>query len=160
MVTMAAPAAATKFAGTKAVTCVGLTKVVERGKPFQRRTELIAKFRPVTMTVKDAPPAVAESGNRTLMAGRGGSMVKERLFEMAPPGLATVTAAERAKLDRLAGTKAVTCEALTKVVERGTPFHNTVEPETKLIPLTVRVKVAMPSAAALGLRLVMVGAGG
>src|SRR5260370_21465010 len=122
MVMMAAPTAATKFAGTRAVTCVALMKLVERGKPFQRRTELIAKFRPVTMTVKDAPPAVAESGNKTLMAGRGGSMVKERLVEMAPPGLATVTGAGRSKLERLARKEAVTWEALTELGGSGAPF--------------------------------------
>ena len=139
---------------------MGLTKVVERGKAFQRRTEPIPKFRPVTMMVIEGPPAVAESGKRTLMAGRGGSMVKERVFETAPPGLATVTAADKAKLDRLAGTKAVTCEGLTTVVESGKPFHNTADPGTKLMPVTVRVNVGTPSGAALGLRLVIVGAEG
>jgi len=48
---------------------------------------------------------------------------------------------------------------LTNAVASGEPFHSTVEPGTKLVPLTVRVNAAAPAVAVLGLRLVMVGTG-
>src|SRR5258708_23630770 len=48
-VTVAAPPAATRFAGTAAVTCVALTKVVQRGELVQRKTQLVAAFSPVAL---------------------------------------------------------------------------------------------------------------
>jgi hypothetical protein len=105
--TLAEPAAATRFAGTADVTCVGLTKVVDRGRPFHRRTQLIAKSVPVAVRVNAAAPSVAEAGERVEIAGCSGSMVKVRRLETAPPGLETVMAAESTWLDRLAGTSAV-----------------------------------------------------
>ncbi len=42
---------------------------------------------------------------------------------------------------------------------RFTPFHLTVEFETKLEPLTVKVNAGPPALAALGLRLFSTGAG-
>ena len=59
----------------------------------------------------------------------------------------------------VAGIAAVTCVALTKVVVRVAPFHLTTEPETKLLPLTVRVKAAPPAVALLGTRVVSAGTG-
>ena len=87
-------------------------------------------------------------------------MVKVRLLETAPPGLETVTGTESTELDRLASTVAVICVPLTNAVERGAPFHNAVAPGTKLIPLIVRMNVGTPDMAALGLRLVRMGACG
>src|SRR6266566_2635019 len=87
-------------------------------------------------------------------------MVKVRMFEIAPPGLETVTAAKSTRLDMLAGTDAVNCVALTNVVASGEPFHSTVAPGTNLAPLTVNVNAGTPSVAALGVRLVRVAAGG
>ena len=40
----------------------------------------------------------------------------------------------------------------TKVVVRAFPFHRTVEEETKLDPVTVNVKAALPTGAELGFR--------
>src|SRR5207248_368393 len=53
---------------------------------------------------------------------------------------------------RTAGTRAVSCTALTKVVCNGLEFHFTTAPETKLLPLIVRVKAAPPGATAEGTR--------
>ena len=54
---------------------------------------------------------------------------------------------------------AVSRVAFTKVVVREAPFHWTVEPFTKLLPLTFRLKPAPPAVAELGTRLVSVTAG-
>ncbi len=47
----------------------------------------------------------------------------------------------------------------TKVVGRALPFQCTVESETKFVPLTVSVKLALPAGAALGLNDATVGTG-
>ena len=48
-------------------------------------------------------------------------------------------------------------EAESKVVVRGEPFHLTVAPLTKLLPLTVNVNAGPPAVAELGLKVVSVG---
>src|SRR5262249_31074317 len=55
------------------------------------------------------------------------------------------------------GTTACSCPALTKVVASGVPLKSTVEPGVKLLPLTVSVKVALPSGVEDWLRLVICG---
>ncbi len=52
---------------------------------------------------------------------------------------------------------AVSCVALTKVVVRAFPLKLTVEPLTKFVPFTVKVKAAPPAMALVGEMLVMVG---
>jgi hypothetical protein len=47
--------------------------------------------------------------------------------------------------------------AETKVVTSAAPFQFTVDPETKFVPLTVRVNCEPPAAAQVGLSDVMVG---
>ena len=59
----------------------------------------------------------------------------------------------------VAGIAAFSCELFTKVVARALPFQFTTEFETKPVPLTVRVKSAVPSGLLVGLILVVVGAG-
>jgi hypothetical protein len=59
---------------------------------------------------------------------------------------------------RAAGTDAVSCVALTKVVASAVPFQSTIAPEMKPVPLTERVNAAAPGAADAGLRLEMTGA--
>ena len=50
----------------------------------------------------------------------------------------------------LAGIVAVSCVALINVVVRAEPFHRTPEPETKLLPLTIKVNAGPPTDALLG----------
>src|SRR5260370_314009 len=73
-------------------------------------------------------------------------------FESPPPGLGvtTVTEAVPGRVTSEAGMVAVNCELLTKVVGRAAPFQFTREPETKPVPLTMRVKPAAPGAALSG----------
>jgi hypothetical protein len=47
----------------------------------------------------------------------------------------------------------------TKVVVLLVPFHLTTAPETKLLPLTIRVKAPPPAVIELGERVVIVGPG-
>jgi hypothetical protein len=57
----------------------------------------------------------------------------------------------------VAGTDAVSCVTLTKLVDRAVPFHSTAAPETKLVPFTVSANAAPPGAFDTGLRLEMDG---
>ena len=75
------------------------------------------------------------------------AIVNVRPFEVAPPGLVTVTVAEPAVATSLAGIAADSCVEPAKLVVRAAPFHNTVEPETKFVPVTVRVNPALPAGA-------------
>lgn len=61
-VTEAVPAAATSLTGTAAVNCVALPNVVVSATPFHFTAEVLMKFVPVRVSVKAAPPAVAETG--------------------------------------------------------------------------------------------------
>ena len=67
------------------------------------------KLAPLTVSVKAALPAVADAGLRLAMVGGAEVMVKDALLE-AP---LTVTVLAPAVAIRLAGTAAVSCEALT-----------------------------------------------
>jgi len=93
------------------------------------------------------------------MVGGGRLMVNVAPADV-PPVVVTVTLAVPAVAIRLAGTAAVSLVALTNVVVSVVVPHCTVAPETKFVPLTVRVKAAPPAVAELGLRLVIVGGGG
>ena len=66
--------------------------------PFQRTVDELTKLVPLTVSVKAAPPAVAEEGLRLVIVGTGlsdGLIVKVIPFEVPPPGvgLKTVTVA-------------------------------------------------------------------
>jgi hypothetical protein len=123
------------------------------------------KFVPVTVSEKPAPPARAEDGLRlvTVGTGFGGGLTikKGSEFESPPPGvgLKTVTLAVPAVAMSAARIEAVSRVEETYVVVRSAPFHLTTEPETKFVPLTVRVKADPPAVADEGLRLVVVGTG-
>jgi hypothetical protein len=81
-------------------------------------------------------------------------------LEVVPPGACTLTAAEPELAIRLAGTAAVSCIAEAKVVVSAEPFHNTASPETKLVPLTVRMNPEPPAVALAGDSELTVGVGG
>ena len=106
------------------------------------------------MTVPPPPPVF-----ETVRVNDGGLVtVKATAFEAAPPGFATVICAVSAAATSVAGMAAVSWVALTNVVDRGLPFHFTVAPLTKLVPVTVSVNAGLPACALFGESAVMVGA--
>jgi hypothetical protein len=114
-----------------AVSCVLLTKVVVRLLPFQRITDVIAKFVPVAVNVNAAPPAVALVGEIELSVGTGfvAAIVNVTEPDVPPPGvgLKTVTAAVPVAAMSLAGMAAWSWVLLMKVVVRLLAFHRTID---------------------------------
>lgn len=158
-VTLAVPGVAIRLPGTAAVSMVELKYVVAIAVPFHFTFAPEPKLVPLIVSVKAAPPTVAELGLRLVMVGGGRLTVNVAPVEVAPPGSATVTLAVPIVAIRPAGTAAVSWLALTNAVTSAAPFQFTVAPETKFVPLTVRVKSAAPAIAELGLRLEIVGTG-
>jgi hypothetical protein len=160
-VTDAVPPVAMSLAKTAAVNWVLLTKPVVRALLFHSTVEPETKFVPVTVSENADPPAVAVEGESKVAVGTGLLMVKVRGFDVPPPGegFATETETVPAVAMSLAEIAAVNCVPLTKVVVRALPFHPTVEPETKFVPVTVSVNAAPPSMALEGESEASVGAG-
>jgi hypothetical protein len=73
--------------------------------------------------------------------------------------LTTVTLAVLADAMSAPEIDAVSWASLTKVVLLADPFHRTVDPLTKFLPLTRRVKGGAPAVALEGSRLLIVGHG-
>ena len=161
-VTLADPAVAMSAAGMLAVSRVSLTYVVARALPFQRTTEPLTKFVPLTVRLNAGPPTLALDGLRLVIVGAGLLLIeKVAALDVPPPGagLKTVTLADPAVAMSAAGMLAVSRVSLTYVVARALPFQRTTEPPTKFVPLTVRVNAGPPTLALDGLRLVIVGTG-
>jgi hypothetical protein len=70
-VTLAVPVVAMSAAVMAAVTCVLLTNVVVRLDPFHCTLEVLRKLEPFTVSVKAAPPVIAEAGLKLEMDGMG-----------------------------------------------------------------------------------------
>jgi hypothetical protein len=115
----------------------------------------------LTVKVNAGPPAVVVAGLRLVVVGTGLLIVKVRELDVPPPGagLNTVTEAVPATAMSAAVIIAVNRVEETKVVVRFAPFHRTIEPATKLLPLTVRTKSVPPAIVDVGLKLEFFGAG-
>src|SRR5205823_3111959 len=148
-------------AGIAAVSWVALTKVVVRVAPFQRTLEPLTKLLPFRVRVKAAPPTVALEGESDVSIGAGLFTVNVCAAEVPPPGAGVMTVTEAVAVAAMsaAGIAAVSCVALTKVVVRAAPFHCTLAPLTKPLPVSVSVKPAPPTIALAGDSDVSVGAG-
>ena len=78
----AVPAACRSVAEIAALSWVALTNVVGRFAPFQRTTELAAKFEPVAVSVRPAAPWAAPAGEidasdgTGLFAGGGDALIR------------------------------------------------------------------------------------
>jgi len=123
--TLAVPASAMSVEVMVAVRDVPEPYVVARLDPFHRTTELVSKFVPVTVSVKLALPATEFVGDIRVTVGTGFAMVNFRTFDAPPPGfgLKATTFAVPGVVTSEAGTDAVNCVALTKVVVSGVLFH-------------------------------------
>src|SRR5215208_3637138 len=80
------------------------------------------------------------------------------MFETTPPGFTTSTRKFAGVLITLAGTCAISCVALTRLVGSTTLAIRRVAPERNPLPLIVSVNPAAPAVAELGFKLVIVGA--
>ena len=112
---------------------------------------------PFTVNVNPLPPAVAQVGLVEVIVGDA-VIVNVAAFDVAPQGVTTVIDAVPAVAISEAGTVAVSCVAETKVVVNAVAFHFTVEPETKLVPFTVKVNWVPPAVVQVGLSELTVGA--
>src|SRR5205823_1929975 len=132
IVTDADPAAAISAAEMAADSCVAETYVVARSAPFQRTTELVTRFVPVTLSVKPGPPAVAEVGVNPVDVGTGllaAVIANVCGLDVPPPGagLKIVTCAVPAAAMPAAAIAAVSCVVEAYVVGRSVPFQRTTE---------------------------------
>jgi hypothetical protein len=98
---------------------------------------------------------VIVSGLMELMVGAA-TIVNLRLFDVTPPDV-TLTCAVPGLATRLAGTVAVTSLALWNDVASALPAQLTIASEPKPVPLTVRVKAALPAVIVSGSRLLTAG---
>ena len=87
-------------------------------------------------------------------------MVKVLAFDTLASGLTTVTGTVPATAMSAAAIAAVNRVELTNVLVRAAPFQRTLEPLTKLVPLTVSVNAGPPAATLFGDSELTVGAGG
>jgi hypothetical protein len=130
---------------------------VARGVPLKLAVEEVTNPPPLIVSVSGPLPAEAEEGDRLVIEGWGllaPCTVKLAAAEVPPPGegFETVTGKAPALAKSLAGTVAVTSLELTNAVERAVPLKLTVDPPTKLDPITVIVTLGLPAGAALGVK--------
>jgi len=118
------------------------------------------KPEPDTARSKAGAPADTDAGVSELITGGGAVTVNTAAADVTGPGFTTVTLTGPGDAIRFAGTAAVSCVALTKVVVNAVPPHCTVEPETKLVPVTASVNAGPPATPEEGDSEEMVGAGG
>jgi hypothetical protein len=163
-VTVALPAVWRSVALTCAVIVVEFVYDVDRGVPFHITVDDVTKFDPPAVVLIPAPPAAAEAGLIETSEGigfDGGLIVKFTPLDVPPPGegFTTVTVA----LPAVCRSAALTCAVITNEfacdVERGVPFHITVDDVMKFDPLAMMFMPAVPAAVEAGLIEVNEGAG-
>ncbi len=160
-VTEAVAAEATSVALIAAVSWVELTYVVVRFDPFHGTVLPVTKPVPVNVRVKAVEPAVVDAGAIVLMAGAGLLMANVAGADVPPPGdgFTTATGTVPAEATSAALIAAVSWVELTYVVVWFDPFHCTVLPVTKPVPVNVRVKAVEPAVVELGASAVTEGTG-
>ena len=135
---------------------MAFTNAVVREAPFQLTTAPLMKLEPFTVRVNCAPPTTALAGERPVIIG--GRTENGAEFDVRPPW-ETVTCAVPEAAISAALMVAVKDVELPNTVVREPPFHFTVAPLTKPVPVTVKVNPAVPATALLGERLVIAGVG-
>ena len=83
---LAVPMLVMSLAGTCAVSCVELTKLLGRAAPFHFTTETLTKLLPFTAIVNVVPPALALAGDSELMPGTGLLIGNVRQSKFHRPG--------------------------------------------------------------------------
>ena len=143
----AVPAPAISGAVMTAVNWDEETKVVGRGKLFQRTSAVLTKPLPLTFSVNAALPAGAVAGIKLLITGSGLIIAKLTAVEVPPPGagLTTVMEAVPALTISAAVMDAVNWDEEINVVDRGELFQWTSDVFTKRLPLTVSVNADPPA---------------
>jgi hypothetical protein len=138
--------------------------VVVSGAPLKSTVDEVTKLAPLTVKTKPVLPAEVEVGLRELVVGTefiAVVTVNVCAFDVPPPGVGftTVTLEVPTVVTSAAVIIAVSVELETKVVARDEPFHSTTEPDTKFVPLTVRVKSELPAEVEVGFSESLVGTG-
>src|SRR5207249_5902374 len=107
--------------------------------------EVVGLLLAVIVSERGEPPAPqAVSG---LVITGVAAIVNVCAFDVPPHGVTTVIEAVPAVAIREAGTVAVSCVVETNVVVSAVPLHCTVEPDTKLVPFTVKANCGPPAVA-------------
>jgi hypothetical protein len=156
------PGLEVSVAGMAARTRLLLRNVVARSTPFHRMIDEDTKPVPLTVRLKEGPPATSEEGVRLERVGIGLLPIANVCrFEVPPPGrgLNTLMIAVPAALRSLAGMEAVTWLESMKVVRRSEPLHRTTELVMKFDPRTVSTKPGPPVCAEDGFMLEIEGTG-
>ena len=128
--TVALPLLAIALAGTDAVSCVELPKLLVSAVPFHNTVSPETKLAPLTVSVNVVPPAGALDGDSALREGTGGLIAKLRELDVPPAAVCTVTATVPMVAIKPAGTAAESCVELPKVVARALPFQLGQKPRT------------------------------
>ena len=106
------------------------------------------------VTLPDPVPALTTARPKVCAA-----IVNGMAFEV-PADVTTVTCASPPVAMSAARMLACNCVLPRTVVVRPAPFHRTVDPDPKFVPVTVSTKPAVPATPLVGDRDVIVGAGG
>lgn len=98
------------------------------------------------MSVNPGDPATTLDGLIEEIVGdeRYTSNVMEEEFPPPGAGAVTTTLTGPALVSAFAGIAAVSCVEFTNAVGSACPPNETVEPETKFVPVTVRVNAPLP----------------
>jgi branched-subunit amino acid transport protein len=148
-------------AGTVILMVVLEMKVVVNGTPLKSIVEEALKFVPVTVNVKDGPPAVVDVGEIELVVGTGLLIVNVCAFDVPPPGVGFTTVIEAIPPTAISAAVMVAVSVVleTKVVARAEPLKSTVDDALKFVPVTVSVKLFPPAVVGFGETEVVVGTG-
>lgn len=130
-VTPRTPALAISDAGIATDNCVGLIKVVVLSVVPIRTVEFTTKFAPFTVRVMPGVPAITLVGLSEVMAGNGAFTLNGCADDVPPfgAGVVTVMFTVPEAATALAGTGALNCELLRKLVVSAVPFQLITEPE-------------------------------
>ena len=111
--------------------------------------------------VKVGDPATMAFGLREVAVGTGLMMVTVSGVDVPPPGVGLETVTEAVPVAAMSAAVILACRLVLemKVVGRLAEFHSMVEEETKLEPVTVKVKAGPPAMTVAGLREETEGAG-